>query len=165
MNQTIRIIIAPILVALNFTHSANADAQQKFSFQGVSYNGDIKAEQFNFSDVMIKARSYTDRVNIKVIFQDVSTPYKASDKEETVAITFEGDPESETVYAIRLDYGTFFQTIPRKFSFENIENRYLISTQSVENGSFNRLYKQLTNDDKVKVKGACNYFINDKNIF
>lgn len=164
MNQTIRIIIAPILVALNFTHSANADAQQKFSFQGVSYNGDIKAEQFNFSDVMIKARSYTDRVNIKVIFQDVSTPYKASDKEETVAITFEGDPESEIVYAIRLDYGTFFQTIPRKFSFESKENRYLISTRSVEDGSFNRLYEQLTNDDKVKVKGACHHFVDDKSI-
>ena len=56
---------------------------------------------------MIKARSYTDRVNIKVIFQDVSTPYKATDKDETVAITFEGDPKSETVYAIRLGYGTF----------------------------------------------------------
>ena len=52
MNQTIRIILATILVALNFTHPANADAQQKFSFQGVSYNGDIKPEQFNFSDVI-----------------------------------------------------------------------------------------------------------------
>ena len=164
MNQTIRIILATILVALSFTHPAIADAQEKFSFQGVSYNGDIKPEQFSFSDVSIKARSNTDRVNIKVIFQDVSTPYKASDKEETAAITFEGDPESETVYAIRLDYGTFFQTIPRKFSFENIENRYLISTQSVENGSFNRLYEQLTNDDKVKVKGACHHFMDDKSI-
>ena len=164
MKQIIRIILAVILVALNFTHPAHADAQQKFSFQGVSYNGDIKSEQFNFSDVMIKARSYTDRVNIKVIFQDVSTPYKASDKEETVAITFEGDPESETVYAIRLDYGTFFQTIPRKFSFESKENRYLISTRSVEDGSFNRLYEQLTNDDKVKVKGACHHFMDDKSI-
>ena len=44
MNQTIRIIIATILIALNFTHSASADAQQKFSFQGVSYNGAIKPE-------------------------------------------------------------------------------------------------------------------------
>ena len=102
MNQTIRVIFATILVALSFTHSANADAQQKFSFQGVSFNGDIKAEQFNFSDVMVIARSNTDRVNIKVIFQDVSTPYKVTDKDEAVSITFEGDPESETVYAIRL---------------------------------------------------------------
>ena len=136
----------------------------QYSFKKPSFNGDIKPEQFSFSDVMIKARSYTDRVNIKVIFQDVSTPYKASDKEETVAITFEGDPESETVYAIRLDYGTFFQTIPRKFSFESKENRYLISTRSVEDGSFNRLYEQLTNDDKVKVKGACHHFMDDKSI-
>ena len=113
---------------------------------------------------MIKARSNTDRVNIKVIFQDVSTPYKSTDKEETVAITFEGDPESETVYAIRLEYGTFFQTIPGKFSFENKENRYLISTRSVEDGSFNRLYEQLTNDDKVKVKGVCHHFMDDKSI-
>jgi hypothetical protein len=81
-----------------------------------------------------------------------------------LAITFEGDPESETVYAIRLEYGTFFQTIPGKFSYENIENRYLISTQSVEDGSFNRLYEQLTNDDKVKLKGACHHFMDDKNI-
>ena len=48
MNQTIRHYIATILVVLNFTHPANADAQQKFSFQGVSYNGDIKPEQFRF---------------------------------------------------------------------------------------------------------------------
>ena len=100
MNQTIRVVLAVVLVALNLTHPASADAQQKFSFQGVSYNGDIKPEQFSFSDVIIKARSNTDRVNIKVIFQDVSTPYKSTDKDETVAITFEGDPKSETVYAI-----------------------------------------------------------------
>tara|TARA_B110000208_G_C11771870_1_gene430585 strand:+ start:161 stop:2167 length:2007 start_codon:yes stop_codon:yes gene_type:complete len=164
MNQTMRVIIATILVALNFTHPSNADAQQKFSFQGVSYNGDIKPKQFSFSDVSIKARSNTDRVNIKVIFQDVSTPYKATDKDETVAITFEGDPKSETVYAVRLDYGTFFQTIPRKFSLEGRENRHLISITSVKDGSFNTLYEQLTNDDKVKIKGACNYFMDDINI-
>ena len=164
MNQTIRIILATILVALNFTHPAHADAQEKFSFQGVSYNGDIKPEQFSFSDVMIKARSNTDRVNIKVIFQDVSTPYKSTDKDETVAITFEGDPESETVYAIRLDIGTFLQTIPRKFSLEGKENRYLISRPSVEGGNFNALYEQLTNDDKVKVKGMCHYFMDDMSI-
>ena len=164
MNQTTRIIFATILVALNLTHPVNADAQQKFSFQGVSYNGDIKPEQFQFSDVMIKARSNTDRVNIKVIFQDVSTPYKSTDKDETVAITFEGDPKSETLYAIRLDYGTFFQTIPRKFNLESKENRHLISNTSVKDGSFNTLYEQLTNDDKVKIKGACNYFMDDINI-
>ena len=164
MNQTIRVILATILVALNFTHPANADAQQKFSFQGVSYNGDIKPEQFSFSDVMIKARSYTDRVNIKVIFQDVSTPYKSTDNDETVAITFEGDPKSETVYAIRLEYGTFSQTIPREFSLERKENRHLISNTSVKDGSFNTLYEQLTNDDKVKIKGACNYFMDDISI-
>ena len=164
MIQILRTLLATILVVLNFTHPGHADAQQKFSFQGVSYNGDIKAELFSFSDVMIKARSNTDRVNIKVIFQDVSTPYKATDKDETVAITFEGDPKSETVYAIRLEYGTFSQTIPREFSFENKENRYLISTRSVEDGSFNKLYEQLTNDDKVKVKGACHHFMNDKSI-
>jgi len=164
MNQTIRVIIATILVALNFTHPANADAQQKFSFQGVSYNGAVKPEQFNFSDVSIKARSYTDRVNIKVIFQDVSTPYKSTDNDETVAITFEGDPKSETVYAIRLEYGTFSQTIPREFSLERKENRHLISNTSVKDGSFNTLYEQLTNDDKVKIKGACNYFMDDISI-
>ena len=136
----------------------------QYSFKKPSFNGAIKPEQFSFSDVMIKARSNTDRVNIKVIFQDVSTPYKSTDKDETVAITFEGDPESETVYAIRLEYGTFFQTIPGKFSFENKENRYLISTRSVEDGSFNKLYEQLTNDDKVKIKGACHHFMNDKSI-
>ncbi|MDB0001150.1 hypothetical protein N9E53_08775 [Amylibacter sp.] len=37
MNQTIRIILASILVALSYTGSANADEQQKFSFQGESY--------------------------------------------------------------------------------------------------------------------------------
>ena len=136
----------------------------QYSFKKPSFNGAIKPEQFSFSDVMIKARSNTDRVNIKVIFQDVSTPYKSTDKDETVAITFEGDPESETVYAIRLEYGTFFQTIPGKFSSENKENRYLISTRSVDDGSFNRLYEQLTNDDKVKLKGACHHFMDDKNI-
>ena len=136
----------------------------QYSFKKPSFNGAIKPEQFQFSDVMIKARSNTDRVNIKVIFQDVSTPYKSTDKDETVAITFEGDPESETVYAIRLEYGTFFQTIPGEFSFENKENRYLISTRSVEDGSFNRLYEQLTNDDKVKVKGVCHHFMDDKSI-
>ena len=48
MNQTKRIIFATILVALNLTNLASADAQEKFSFQGVSYNGDIKPEQFSF---------------------------------------------------------------------------------------------------------------------
>ena len=41
MNQTIRTLLATILVALNFTYPANADAQQKFSFQGVSINNGI----------------------------------------------------------------------------------------------------------------------------
>ena len=59
MNQTIRIILATILVALNFTHPAIADAQQKLSFKGSSVNNDIKPEQFKFSDVIIKVKSYT----------------------------------------------------------------------------------------------------------
>lgn len=164
MNQTIRIILATILVALSYTGSANADAQQKFSFQGVSYNGDIKPEQFSFSDVMIKARSNTDRVYIKVIFQDVSTPYKASDKEETVDITFEGDPKSETVYALRLSYGTFSQTIPSTYSYEGKSSRFLISPRSIQDGKFNSLYEQLTAHDKTKIKGVCNYFLDDNNI-
>ena len=164
MNQTIRVILATILVALNFTHPAHADAQQKFSFQGVSYNGDIKPEQFSFSDVIIKARSNTDRVNIKVIFQDVLTPYKSTDKDETVAITFEGDPESETVYAIRLDYGTFSQTIPSTFSYEDKTNRFLIAPKSIGDGKLNSLYEHLSSHDKTKLKGACHHFMDDKNI-
>ena len=58
MNQTIRIIFAVILVALSFTYPANADAEQKLSFQGLSINNDIKVEQFNFSEVIIKVKSY-----------------------------------------------------------------------------------------------------------
>ena len=153
-----------MLVALDFTHPAHADAQQKFSFQGVSYNGDIKPEQFRFSDVSVKARSYTDRVNIKVIFQDVSTPYLASDKKETVAITIEGDPESETVYALRLEYGTFSQTIPSTYSYEGKSSRFLIAPKSIHDGKFNSLYEQLTAHDKTKLKGVCNYFLDDDNI-
>jgi len=164
MNQTIRVILATILVVLNFTYPANADAQQKFSFQGVSYDGDIKPDQFNFSDVIIKARSNTDRVNIKVIFQDVSTPYKVSDKEETVDITFEGDPKSETVYALRLSYGTFSQTIPSSYSYEGKSSYFLISPKSIQDGKFNSLYEQLTTHDKTKLKGVCSYFSDDNNI-
>ena len=164
MNQTIRVVLAAVLVALNLTHPASADAQQKFSFQGVSYNGDIKPEQFSFSDVMIKARSNTDRVNIKVIFQDVSTPYKSTDKDETVAITFEGDPKSETVYAIRLEYGTFSQTIPSTFSYEDKTNRFLIAPKSIGDGKLNSLYEHLSSHDKTKLKGACHHFMDDKNI-
>jgi hypothetical protein len=62
MIQTIRVIFAVILVALSFTHPANADAQQKLSFQDASINNDIKPEQFNFSDVIIKVKSYTKRI-------------------------------------------------------------------------------------------------------
>ena len=164
MNQTIRIILATILVTLSYTGSANADAQQKFSFQGVSYNGDIKPEQFSFSDVIIKARSNTDRVNIKVIFQDVSTPFKSTDKDETVAITFEGDPKSETVYALRLDYGTFSQTIPSTFSYEDKTSRFLIAPKSIGDGKLNSLYEHLISHDKTKLKGACHHFMDDKNI-
>ena len=164
MNQTIRVVLAVVLVALNLTHPASADAQQKFSFQGVSYNGDIKPEQFSFSDVIIKARSNTDRVNIKVIFQDVSTPYKSTDKDETVAITFEGDPKSETVYALRLDYGTFSQTIPSTFSYEDKTNRFLIAPKSIGDGKLNSLYEHLSSHDKTKLKGACHHFMDDKNI-
>ena len=164
MNQTIRVVLAVVLVALNLTHPASADAQQKFSFQGVSYNGDIKPEQFSFSDVIIKARSNTDRVNIKVIFQDVLTPYKSTDKDETVAITFEGDPKSETVYALRLDYGTFSQTIPSTFSYEDKTSRFLIAPKSIGDGKLNSLYEHLISHDKTKLKGACHHFMDDKNI-
>ena len=164
MNQTIRVVLAVVLVALNLTHPASADAQQKFSFQGVSYNGDIKPEQFSFSDVIIKARSNTDRVNIKVIFQDVLTPYKSTDKDETVAITFEGDPKSETVYALRLDYGTFSQTIPSTFSYEDKTSRFLIAPKSIGDGKLNSLYEHLSSHDKTKLKGACHHFMDDKNI-
>ena len=164
MIQILRTLLATILVVLNFTYPANADAQQKFSFQGVSINNDIRPEEFNFSDVIIKARSNTDRVNIKVIFQDVSTPYKVSDKEETVDITFEGDPKSETVYALRLSYGTFSQTIPSSYSYEGKSSHFLISPKSIQDGKFNSLYEQLTTHDKTKLKGVCNYFLDDNNI-
>ena len=66
----------------------------------------------------------------RLYFQDVSTPYKASDKEETVDITFEGDPKSETVYALRLSYGTFSQTIPSTYSYEGKSSRFLISPKA-----------------------------------
>jgi len=181
MNQTIRIILATILLALSYTGSSHANdilnpsdwfegpikndrVKNKYSFKKPSFNGDIKPEQFSFSDVMIKARSNTDRVNIKVIFQDVSTPYKASDKEETVDITFEGDPKSETVYALRLSYGTFSQTIPSTYSYEGKSSHFLISPKSIQDGKFNSLYEQLTAHDKTKLKGVCNYFLDDKNI-
>ena len=88
MNQTIRALLATILIALNFTHPANADAQKKFSFQGVSYNGDIKPKQFSFSDVMIKARSNTDQVNIKVIFRCCQTKPNTS-QSATITQTYE----------------------------------------------------------------------------
>ena len=71
MNQIIRALLATILVALNFTHPANADAQQKFSFDSISYNGDIKPEQFNFSDVTIKGRSNTNRIVITTTFNNI----------------------------------------------------------------------------------------------
>ena len=181
MNQTIRIILATILLALSYTGSSHANdilnpsdwfegpikndrVKNKYSFKKPSFNGDIKPEQFSFSDVMIKARSNTDRVNIKVIFQDVSTPYKVSDKEETVDITFEGDPKSETVYALRLSYGTFSQTIPSIYSYEGKSSRFLISPRSIQDGKFNSLYEQLTAHDKNKLKGVCNYFLDDNNI-
>ena len=136
----------------------------QYSFRKPSFNGAIKPEQFSFSDVMIKARSNTDRVNIKVIFQDVSTPYKVSNKEETVDITFEGDPKSETVYALRLSYGTFSQTIPSTYSYEGKSSRFLIYPRSIQDGKFNSLYEQLTAHDKTKIKGVCNYFLDDNNI-
>ena len=181
MNQIIRIILAAILVGLIYTGSSNANDilnpsdwfegpikidryKNKYSFREVSFNGDIKPEQFNFSDVLIKASGNIDRVNIKVIFQDVSTPYKSTNKDESVAITFEGDPKTETLYAIRLQHATFTQTIPRKFSLEGKENRHLISARSIHDGSFHMLYEQLIHDDKVKVKGVCNYFVDDSNI-
>ena len=136
----------------------------QYSFEKPSFNGAVKPKQFQFSDVMIKARSNTDRVNIKVIFKDVSTPYKALDKEETVDITIEGDPTSETVYALRLSYGTFSQTIPSTYSYEGKSSHFLISPKSIQDGKFNSLYEQLTAHDKTKLKGVCNYFLDDKNI-
>jgi len=61
MNQTIRVVLAVVLVALNLTHPASADAQQKFSFQGVSYNGAVKPEQFNFSDGCCQTKPNTSQ--------------------------------------------------------------------------------------------------------
>ena len=165
MNQTIRIIFVTILVALNFTHPAHADAQQKFSFQGVSYNGDIKPEQFSFSDVIIKASSYSKKsVKIKITFNNTATSFMPKNKEETANIFFIGDPNNKEIYAIQLRKDTFFQTIPKKFSYEGKYDNFLIAPKSIQDGSFNSLYEQLTNDHKVKLKGACHYFMNDKNI-
>ena len=82
MNQTIRVILATILVVLNFTHPGHADAQQKFSFQGVSYNGDIKPEQFSFSDVRIKVKSYTKRITFSAKFKEISTPYMSGNQKK-----------------------------------------------------------------------------------
>ena len=69
MNQTIRVIFAVILVALSFTHPTNAE--EKLSFQDASINNDIKPEQFIFSDVIIKVKSYTKRITFSAKFEDI----------------------------------------------------------------------------------------------
>ena len=82
MNQILRTLLATILVVLNFTHPANADAQQKFSFQGVSINNDIRPEEFNFSDVIIKVKSYTKRITFSAKFKEISTPYMSGNQKK-----------------------------------------------------------------------------------
>ena len=164
MNQTIRALLATTLIAFNFTHPANADAQQKFSFESISYNGDIKPEQFNFSDVTIKARSNTNRIVITTTFNNASTPYKSIDGEEALFISLEADTNTNNLYAIRLDRRTFNQTIPDDFNDEGKVNRFLITYKSVQGDKFNAFYEQLNHDDKVKLKGACHYFMDSNNI-
>ena len=164
MNQTIRIIFVTILVALNFTHPAHADAQQKFSFQGSSINNDIKPEQFNFSDVIIKVKSYTKRITFSAKFEDISTPFKASNQQNSFNINIDADPKTGVIYAFRLAADAFSQTIPDHFSYSAKPNNFLIAPLSIQDGKFTSLYNQLTDHDKTMLKGACYYFKNDNNI-
>ena len=76
-------IITFIVLFLGITHSASADAQQKLSFQGLSINNDIKIEQFNFSDVIIKVKSYTKKITFSAKFEDISTPYMVSNQQNS----------------------------------------------------------------------------------
>ena len=162
MNKITSIIALLILLLSSITHPAHADAQQKFSFQGVSYNGDIKPEQFQFSDVMIKASSYSKKsVKIKITFNNTATSFMPKNTEETANIFFIGDPNNKEIYAIQLRKDTFCQTRPKKCSYEGKYDNFLIAPKSIQDGSFNSLYEQLTNDHKVKLKGACHYFKND----
>jgi len=77
-----RFIFVVILVALSFTYPANAGAQQRFSFQDASINNDIKPEEFNFSDVIIKVKSYTKRITFSAKFKEISTPYMSGNQKK-----------------------------------------------------------------------------------
>ena len=164
MNQTIQIIFAVILIALSFIYPADADAEQKLSFQGVSYNNDIKPEQFNFSDVIIKVKSFTKRITFSAKFKDISTPYIASNQQNSFNINIDADPQTGVIYAFRLAADAFAQTIPDHFSYAVKPNNFLIAPMSIQDGKFTSLYNQLTNHDKTMLKGACQYFKNDNNI-
>ena len=136
MNQTIQIIFAVILIALSFIYPADADAEQKLSFQGVSYNNDIKPEQFNFSDVIIKVKSFTKRITFSAKFKDISTPYIASNKQNSFNINIDADPQTGVIYAFRLAADAFAQTIPDHFSYAVKPNNFLIAPMSIQDGKF-----------------------------
>jgi hypothetical protein len=149
---------------LGITHSASADAQQKLSFQGLSINNDIKVEQFNFSEVIIKVKSYTKKITFSAKFEDISTPYVVSNQQNSFNLNIDADPETGVIYAFRLAADAFSQTIPYKFSYLSKPNNFLIAPMSIQDGKFNALYQQLTYHDKTMLKGVCYYFKNNNNI-
>ena len=149
---------------LGITHSASADAQQKLSFQGLSINNDIKIEQVNFSDVIIKVKSYAKRITFSAKFKDISTPYITGNEQNSFNINIDADPKTGVIYAFRLASGAFSQTIPDHFSYSAKPNNFLIAPMSIQDGKFNALYQQLTYHDKTMLKGVCYYFKNNNNI-
>ena len=149
---------------LGITHSASADAQQKLSFQGLSINNDIKIEQVNFSDVIIKVKSYAKRITFSAKFKDISTPYITGNEQNSFNINIDADPKTGVIYAFRLAADAFSQTIPDHFSYSAKPNNFLIAPMSIQDGKFNALYQQLTYHDKTMLKGVCYYFKNNNNI-
>lgn len=119
----------------------------------------LRAE-IKFENVVSEVTTYDNWITIRISFEiDSEQPTSEVD---AFSIGFDGNLQKDELHAIRLDKKTF--SIPDSLSHENQVGRFFISSSSIKNGSFRKLYNFISEEERIRLGEACAWLNNDKRI-
>ena len=118
-----------------------------------------KSEIFEFESIKFNAKSNGKWVTIYIIFQDVTSNNNTSSRENFI-IGLDGNMEIGQFHAVRLDKNSF--EIPTHLSFPSHPGSFFIDMDTIEDGTFHKLYDFLPASKKMKLDGACSFLNNNQ---
>ena len=84
---------------------------------------------------------------------------KPSLEKKTISVSLEGHTRDGEFYLIMLRSNTFSVPIPNELStYKDWSRTFNITYESLANGTFNKLYEALHQNDKLVLKGICSHF-------